>query len=61
MIFVNNVKNAVYVNATAKFNSKGFTTYWIEVGDSVMKQAGSKEITFRRGDSSIAFALDCDQ
>ena len=61
VIFVNNVQNAVWINSTKELYSKGFkTAYGVEVGDSVTKKAGSKDVTFRRGDSSIVLVLDCD-
>lgn len=41
--------------------SKGFPDYYsYEVGDSIIKKAGSKEFTIKNGDKIAIYELDCD-
>ena len=61
-IFVNNIKdsNMIWVNTSKDLSVKGFkSNYYLMEGDSVIKQANSKIITFKRGDSSVVSVLNC--
>jgi len=65
-ILVNNIKennpeDMIWVNTAKDLSVKGFKdAYYFKEGDSVIKQANSKIITFKRGDSSVISVLDCN-
>jgi len=60
-IFVDNIKNAIWINPSKILSTKGFKeAYYFENGDSVIKEPNSKIITAKRRDSCIVFLLDCN-
>jgi hypothetical protein len=59
-LVLNNVKGSIGVNFSREGDKRGFTgDYCFEPGDSVIKSAGSRLITFKRGDSLAVFKLNC--
>jgi hypothetical protein len=59
-VVLNNVKGSIGVNFSRETDKRGFTgDYGFEPGDSVIKSAGSRLITFKRGDSLVVFELNC--
>lgn len=59
-VHVNNINKAFSLNPAKEVYRKGFNKYhFFEVGDSIIKKAGSKEVTVKNKDSIIVFILDC--
>ena len=54
----------VRVGSLTQISIKGFKStneiYGIHIGDSIIKEANSKLITFKRGDSTATYELDCN-
>jgi hypothetical protein len=58
---VDNIKKPFSFNIARIKYRKGFPEYYsYEIGDSIIKEADSKEITVKRGDSIAIYILDCD-
>ena len=58
---VDNIKDTFSLNPAKLLHRKGFPEYYyFGIGDSLIKEAGSKIVTAKRGDSIVVFILDCD-
>lgn len=58
---VDNRERAFSLNANTAIYRRGFNQYhFFGVGDSIIKVAGSKEVTVKNKDSVVVFTLSCD-
>ncbi|UAY52880.1 hypothetical protein [Ferruginibacter albus] len=60
VILVNNIKDEVGMNTSKEILKKGFDQYMFEKGDSIIKNANSNTVMFKRGDSVIVYTIGCD-
>ena len=59
-VHANNISKTFSLNPAKEIYRKEFNKYhFFEVGDSIIKKAGSKEVTIRNKDSIVVFILDC--
>lgn len=58
---VNTLQKSIGLNISKTLYKKGFSeNYNYEKGDSIIKKAGSKEFTIKRGKNIAVYVLDCD-
>ena len=65
IVFLKNIDSSklrgVEVSSLTRVSISGFKNYYgIQIGDSIIKEANSKLITFKRGDSTAVYELDCN-
>ena len=58
---VDNREKPFSLNVRKEIYRKGFDRYhFFDIGDSIIKIAGSKEVTIKKKDSVVLFALSCN-
>lgn len=59
-VHITNREKVFSLNISKELYKKGFPEYYYyEVGDSIIKDASSKEFTIKRGQNIAIFLLDC--
>ena len=60
-VSVDNYEKSFSLNVSKEIYRKGFGRYhFFDIGDSIIKNAGSKEVTVKKKDSLVIFILSCN-